>query len=73
MAAASWVMSDPKRFAAAERACRGGPAARPPRARADPVAATAAVGLDGVPRRTGTTEGDVPRVVGPHPRPLGGS
>ena len=47
MAAASWVMSDPKRFAAAERASRAGRVlARRGSARPDPFAAAAAVGLD---------------------------
>ena len=49
MAAASWVMADPRRYAAAQRAgpvraCAG-------RARPDPRAAAAAVGLDQGPRR----------------------
>ena len=61
MAAASWVMASPARYAAAQRASRLGPAAGP--GRPDPAAAAAAVGLDRGPRRAGPAGPDVPRVV----------
>ena len=64
MAAAAWVMSDPQRFAAAEKATRAGRLARPGRG-PDHHPAPAAVALDGQPRRPPPTRRDLPRVVGP--------
>ena len=61
MAAASWVMADPRRYAAAQRAGRSGRAlSRGGRIRR---AAAAAVGLDQGPRRARSPGQDVPAVV----------
>ena len=63
----SWVMADPQRFAAAEKAARRGPAARPGRgpdhARCPPPLSA----LDGQPRPPAPARRDVPRVVGAAP------
>ena len=66
MAAASWVMADPRRFRPAERAPGLGASARP--GRTFPVPAAPAVGLDHQPRRARAPAGDLPRVVGKRTR-----
>ncbi len=66
MAAASWVMSDPKRFAAAEKASRAGRLlARRGRLSSLPPPLSAWTSVAG---RAGAAGRDVPRVVGPDPR-----
>ena len=61
MAAASWVMASPSRWAAAQGASRPRPRARA--RRPHPPAAAAAVGLDRRAGRAGTAAPDLPRVV----------
>ena len=67
MKAAAWVMSDEKRFAAAEKGLAAGRAAGRPEA-PDPAPAAADVRLDGQPRPAGPAGTDVPRLVAAQPR-----
>ena len=63
MKAAAWVMSDEKRFAAAEKGLGARPADGRPE-EADPAPAAAAVRLDRQPGPAGPAGADLPRLVG---------